>query len=128
MKCSVKSTYASIYAKSAISAIERRLTGNIRGYQLIPESVRDRLVEMIKELVAERIPERINDISPNLANKLIGDLDIAEHLEQRISNWPVEDVERVTWAVAGREMRGIELAGAALGFLVGLIHAVISLF
>ncbi|MFH1741839.1 MAG: DUF445 family protein [bacterium] len=110
------------------SMIERRLTGTIRGYQLIPQPVRDRLVATIQEIVAERLPERIDDISPNLASRLIAEVDIGRHLEERIVNWPVDDVERVTRVVAGREMRGIEMAGAALGFLVGLFQMLISLF
>ena len=110
------------------SMIESRLTGTIRGYQLIPQPIRSRLVSSIQEIVAERLPERIDDISPDLASRLIAEVDIGRHLEERIVNWPVEHVEQVTRVVAGREMRGIEMAGAVLGFLVGLFQMLISLF
>ncbi|HPA47069.1 MAG TPA: DUF445 family protein [bacterium] len=105
--------------------IERRLSGTIRGFSLIPSPVRERLVIIVQELVAERLPERIDDLSPGLADRVIHDLAIGEHLRNRIANWPVEDVEQVTRSVAGREMRGIEMAGAILGFLVGIIQAVV---
>jgi len=107
--------------------IERRLTGTIRGYQFIPEPVRNHLVGTIQEIVAERLPARINDISSDLASRFITDLELGRHLEQRIVNWPIEELERVTKAVAGREMRGIEMAGAVLGFLIGAVQVVITL-
>jgi uncharacterized membrane protein YheB (UPF0754 family) len=108
------------------SLIERRLTGTIHGYQFMPHSVRNRLVAAVKEIVAEHLPERIDDVSPDLTTRLIADLDVGRHLEQRITDWPIEEVERVTKAVAGREMRGIEMVGAVLGFLIGAAQTVIS--
>ncbi len=106
--------------------IERRLTGTVRGYSVLPNSIRERLVATIKEIVAERLPARISDLSPGLAARLVADLDMANHLHDRIMNWPMDELERVTKEVAGREMRGIEMAGAVLGFLIGMIQALIS--
>jgi len=105
------------------SMIDRRLSGRVRGYQLIPEAVRFRLVSVVKEIIAERLPEKMDDLSPGLASRFVADLDIARHLEEKISGWPEEEVERVVRAVAQREMKEIEIAGAVLGFLIGLIQA-----
>lgn len=117
-----------LYLREATdSFIEQRLTGTVRGYQFMPESVRDRVVVAIKQIVGERLPARIDDISPDFAGRVIADLNLGQHLEQRIGDWPTEEVERVTRDVAGREMRGIEIAGAVLGFLIGVVQVVISL-
>ena len=107
------------------SMIDQRLSGTVRGYRLIPEPVRYRVVSVVKDIVAERLPEKMDDVSPGLTGRFITDLDIAKHVEEKIANWPQEEVERVVRAVAQREMKEIEIAGAVLGFLIGLIQALV---
>jgi uncharacterized membrane protein YheB (UPF0754 family) len=43
-------------------------------------------------------------------------------IEAKLNQFPLEDLERVVFKVAAREIRHIEVTGAVLGFLIGVLQ------
>jgi len=50
---------------------------------------------------------------------------VGEIIEQKVLQFDLVDLERIIYRVVGKELRHIELLGAVLGLLIGLLQALI---
>lgn len=53
------------------------------------------------------------------------ELRVGEIIEQKVLQFDLVDLERIIYRVVGKELRHIELLGAVLGLLIGLLQALI---
>ena len=79
-------------------------------------------VAMMKEMETMG-PEVMNHAISNLESSL----DIEQFIRERVSKFPTERMERIIQGVLATEFKFIELVGAIVGFIVGLIQLAITL-
>jgi uncharacterized membrane protein YheB (UPF0754 family) len=59
--------------------------------------------------------------------RVAAEMDLAGHVRNKMLNLPVDDLERLIRRVARRELLSIELSGAGIGALIGLIQALLAI-
>ncbi|MEM7551878.1 MAG: DUF445 family protein [Bacteroidota bacterium] len=86
------------------------------------------LDEKRMEQIREKIGAEIDKVLPTMIAKLSSKLDAA-HIEEvvyeKVSTFSSEKLEGLLMSVLKKELKFIELAGAILGFVIGLIQLVI---
>lgn len=78
------------------------------------------LVRKESQAFLDRLLDRAEDF-------ILQEAKLREIVEERVNSFEIEGLERLVLEVAGRELRHIELLGAVLGGLIGLVQAYISI-
>ena len=83
------------------------------------QKIKDGMLEEIELL----LPELISQYTDTLSNKI----DIEKMVTEKVSNFSSDKLEQILESVMKKEFRFIELIGAVLGFVIGVIQLVLSL-
>ncbi|HEX6989654.1 MAG TPA: DUF445 family protein [Bacillota bacterium] len=116
-------------AREQIAATVARAAGEAALNRLpafLPGGIRLALATAVRKAAAAESGRFTDQEWPELAAGLLGGLDIAGIIRERILAFDLDELERLAYAVARRELRHIEWAGAVLGGLVGLIQAALT--
>ncbi len=77
----------------------------------------------IHKAVLERLHADAPEFQRRMGAKVAEQLDLRSIVEEKISAFEEEKLEELVRSVAARELRGIEIAGAVLGLILGLAQA-----
>lgn len=93
-------------------------------FQRVPalEGLRERIIEMLRVQIMKKMPTRLSEIDENILVKVAAEMDLAGHVHKRLLEMPLEELETLIRRTAKNEFRGIEIAGACIGFLLGLLQ------
>lgn len=86
---------------------------------------RERIIDVLRSNILRRMPKKLSEIDERIPGQVIDELDLGGHIRKRLLELPVEDLESLIRRTAHREFVAIELAGAVLGLLIGLIQAAV---
>ncbi len=113
-------------------AIERGLAAKVadlRRLPLIGGLLTPQRVADLRALILHAFLEHKDQIYAELERALDQGLDVNAIVAEKVSAFPVEQLEALVMEVARRELRAIEVLGGVLGFLVGLLQVgVLALF
>lgn len=88
----------------------------------LPRAVRSWIKEQVSRVVEREgsgvLEAVLADVAANLAELRLGKI-----VEERLNAFSLERLEKISWQVAGRELRFIEYVGGVLGLLIGLAQA-----
>ncbi len=79
---------------------------------------------MVKQIM-QKLDEMLDELIPGLFNKVTGKieaLDMEGLVEQRVLNFSDQKFEDLLMGVISKELGFIEMAGAVLGFFIGLVQ------
>ncbi|RJX21988.1 MAG: DUF445 family protein [Ammonifex sp.] len=88
----------------------------------VPVAVKKPLAEAVSDLVRDRLPFLIDWLVESFGETLKREVSLSQLIETKLNQFPLEDLERVVFKVTAREIRHIEVMGALLGFLIGLLQ------
>ncbi|MHB1126472.1 MAG: DUF445 domain-containing protein [Bacillota bacterium] len=88
----------------------------------IPLSVRELLGKMFEDLLRREIPQLLVQLGSDLAREVSGGLKLADMIEKKLGQYDLRGLEDIVLSVAARELRHIEVLGAILGFIIGLVQ------
>lgn len=106
-------------------SIRQEVLEKIPGW--VPVTVKRPLAEAISDLVGERLPYLVEWLVDSFGDVLKQEVNLPRLIEEKLNAFPLEDLERVVFEVAAREIRHIEIMGAVLGFMIGCVQAVLLL-
>ncbi|PIN94756.1 hypothetical protein COU53_02165 [Candidatus Pacearchaeota archaeon CG10_big_fil_rev_8_21_14_0_10_30_48] len=83
------------------------------------------LAEKIAEASLNFLPKKIESLTkiPFIGNQIINYL--KKEISEKVNETDNKEIERIIKQVAKKELRFIETSGAVLGFIIGLIQALI---
>ncbi|MEW6446737.1 MAG: DUF445 family protein [Bacillota bacterium] len=90
----------------------------------VPVAVKRPLAEALSDLVGERLPYVVDWLVDSFGDVLKREVNLPRLIEEKLNAFPLEDLERIVFEVATREIRHIEIMGGVLGFLIGCVQAV----
>jgi len=105
--------------------VQQRLAERLKTIPLIGSFIGESTLQTIERIALEEISQQTGPLMNRLADDLEGKLQIREHIEMQVARFDLDRLEEVVYRVASREFRGIELAGALLGAVIGLLHALL---
>jgi len=103
-------------ANRAMEELERHLPA------FLPKALRAWVKQQVGRVVEREglgaLDAVLADVAANLAELRLGEI-----VEERLNAFSLERLEKLSWQVAGRELRYIEYVGGVLGLLIGLAQA-----
>lgn len=81
----------------------------------------DKVIEQLKERLAIMLDDLVPQVMLQISNK-VEEIDIEKLVHDRVINFSNEKLENLLMSVIKKELKFIELAGAILGFIIGVIQ------
>ena len=88
----------------------------------------DEMVEKVTGLFKNELKDFLSATSQGMGEKLEENLNVEAMVKERVNAFSSEKLEKLLNQLMKKEFKFIELVGAILGFLIGCLQLVISLF
>ncbi|MCL5981800.1 MAG: DUF445 family protein [Firmicutes bacterium] len=95
---------------------------------LLPEGLRQYFSNYLRDTVAAEVAARFPAIAGIMLTRMQEQVDVRQIVSDKIKALPLAEVEGLVMVVARRELRQIEWLGAVLGFVIGLLQALLVYF
>ncbi|MFT5915332.1 MAG: uncharacterized membrane protein YheB (UPF0754 family) [Flammeovirgaceae bacterium] len=92
------------------------------GNKMMAMFLNEKTIASIKLKLGEKLETTIPKMIEKFTGKMEDDIDIAEIVADRIHNFSHDRLENLLMSIIDKELKLIELLGAVLGFLVGLLQ------
>lgn len=107
-----------------IDILLSKTLGRIPGLSLVYDNL---VAKQFKKLAVEHLQKIGPDLIEQLLLKIEKNMDVKTIVEKKIEAFDLAQLEALTYDLARRELRAIELLGGILGFVVGLAQVGILL-
>lgn len=95
---------------------------------LIPSSIRNLVQNYISEIIEDEIKSGVNELSEELIIKANNRINIKEIVENKINELDLYELETIILQIIKKELKQIEVLGLILGFFIGIIQGIITIF
>jgi uncharacterized membrane protein YheB (UPF0754 family) len=80
------------------------------------------MAEKIKGFLIEQLGSLNEELIDKLSGQLEEELDIHRIVEEKVAAFSSDKLEEVLFSIMRREFKFVELVGAVLGFLIGIVQ------
>jgi len=94
----------------------------------LPKAIKEMISNYIGDIINREVEVFLNSPSNEVVEIISTKLKISEIVEEKIKSFELEKLENVVFKVAHNELYTIELMGGVLGFIIGVLQAVIIQF
>lgn len=95
---------------------------------LIPSSIRILVQNYVSEIIEEEIRNSIDELSEEMIIKAKDRINIKEIIENKINELDLYELETIILQIVKNELRHIEILGLILGFFIGILQGIITMF
>ena len=85
------------------------------------------LVNKIKNALTADIDKMLRELMDEVGDKLNDVLDINSIVENKVNNFSCEKLETILFEIMKKEFKFIEIIGAVLGFIIGIVQVVLTM-
>lgn len=93
---------------------------------MIAMLVGEKTLAIMKEIFLKELEELFPIIMHNYMGKLQSDLDLEKIVVEKVSSFSSDKLESILNQIMSKEFRFVEIIGAVLGFVIGLLQVFIS--
>ena len=97
-------------------------------FPMIAMFLNESALNKIKDAIKGSIMENKDQIIGMLFETLEKNVDFKEIIVEKVDGFSLEELERITFSLAKKELKHIEIIGAILGGLIGVVQFVITVF
>lgn len=109
------------FTDGVVRAVLARLSRSLPAF--VPRIFGDRIVTYAEQAVRQEVADLLAAEFPALLTQMAERVDIAAMVRERLDALSMEEIEHLLLRLVAREFRAIELLGAILGAVVGLVQA-----
>ena len=95
---------------------------------LIPSTIRNLVQNYVSEIIEDEIREGIDELSEEMIIKTKNRINIKEIIENKINELDLYELETIILQIVKNEWRHIEVLGLILGFFIGIVQGIITIF
>lgn len=95
---------------------------------IIPSSIRNLVQNYISEVIEDEIKSGVDELSEELIIKANNRINIKEIVENKINELDLYELETIILQIIKKELKQIEVLGLILGFFIGIIQGIITIF
>ena len=93
---------------------------------IISMFIGDKTIEQLKSVFMKELESLFPELMANYMEKLKHELDLEAIVTEKVSNFSSDKLEEILQAIMSKEFRFIEVIGAILGFLIGIVQVFIT--
>lgn len=95
---------------------------------LIPSTIRSLVQNYISEIIEDEVREGIDELCEEIIAKASNRINIKEIIENKINELDLYELEMIILQIVKNELRHIEILGLILGFFIGIVQGIITIF
>lgn len=95
---------------------------------LIPSTIRNIAQNYIGEIIEDEVRKAIDELSEEIIIKANNRINIKEMVQTKINELDLYELESIIINIVKKELRHIEILGLILGFFIGIVQGVITMF
>ena len=95
---------------------------------LMPNTIRNLVQNYVSEIIEDEIREGIDELSEEMIIKTKNRINIKEIIENKINELDLYELETIILQIVKNELRHIEVLGLILGFFIGIVQGIITIF
>lgn len=93
---------------------------------MISMFIGDKTIAQLKDVFMKELEILFPQLMSNYMNNLQSELDLEKIVTQKVSNFSSDKLEEILNAIMSKEFRFVEIIGAILGFVIGVLQLVIA--
>lgn len=93
----------------------------------LPSSVKEMAGNLVAEMIKRETPGLVDRVADQLVGEVKENVSFSRIIEQKIMALDLKGLEKLVRDVASKELKHIELLGALLGFVIGLVQLALLL-
>lgn len=86
----------------------------------------DKTVSMLKESFMKEIELLFPQVMKQYAVNLKGELDLEQIVIKKVASFSSDKLEEVLYQIMSKEFRFVEIIGAVIGFIIGVVQVIIT--
>ena len=94
----------------------------------IPSTIRNLVQKYVSEIIEDEVREGIDELSEEMIIKANNRINIKEIVENKINELDLYELEKIILKIVKNELRHIEILGLVLGFFIGIVQGIITIF
>ena len=94
----------------------------------IPTMFRPMVLSGIGEVLNEEIDKGMDDVIDKVKDKVKSRIDVGQMVEEKIGELDLVQLEELIMGLSKKELKHIENLGLVLGFLIGIVQGIITIF
>lgn len=106
--------------------VDNAIRDRIEKSALLDAIVPDQLIQSVHKTIVTEIERNLPNLIDTSITKIEQKLDIQKLVQNKVANFSDERLEQLLLDITSREFRFIEIIGAVLGFIIGIIQLLIS--
>lgn len=95
---------------------------------LIPSYIKSIIKGYIDEIIETEVNNSIDELSEEIVAKAHQRINIQQIVENKVNELDLIELENIILSIADNELKHIEILGLVLGFLIGIIQGIITIF
>ncbi|TAN69105.1 DUF445 family protein [Paraclostridium sordellii 8483] len=95
---------------------------------LMPSYIKSIIKGYVDEIIEKEVNESIDELGSEIIEKAHERINIQEIVENKVNELDLIELENIILSVANNELKHIELLGLILGFLIGIVQGIITIF
>ena len=117
LKQRIEETFAQI--------LQDKLTEKLR---MIPQMFRQSIVSYLHDLSVKELDKHLDTFLMQLQHSIVEESNLGAIVEKQINEFEMERLEELVFRIVATELKHIEILGGVLGFIIGLVQALIMTF
>ncbi len=118
-------SYKKDIIRTVLSHVDHRLTNTLPKF--IPANLRHILREFVSDLIGKEANQLLDKALGKIKEKVVEEVDIETIVEDQILSLDIVRLEGLVIGIAKNELRHIEVLGAVLGFVIGILQAALMI-
>ena len=95
---------------------------------LIPSTIKSLVQNYVAEIIEDEIRQSIDELCEEIIIKANNRINIEEIVKNKINELDLYELEEIILTIVKNELRHIEILGLILGFFIGIIQGIITVF
>jgi uncharacterized membrane protein YheB (UPF0754 family) len=99
-----------------------------RAFPMLAMFMSSDMTEKIKRVLLEQISSLNEELIDKLSGELEEELDVQRIVEEKVADFSSDKLEEILFSIMRREFKFVEMVGAVLGFMIGLLQVLMLSF
>ncbi|MEG2245913.1 MAG: DUF445 family protein [Peptostreptococcaceae bacterium] len=95
---------------------------------LIPSYIKSIIKGYIDEIIEKEVSNSIDELGEEIIVKAHQRINIQQIVESKVNELDLIELENIILSIADNELKHIEILGLVLGFLIGIVQGIITIF
>lgn len=106
--------------------VERIIREKVENMPIAKAFISEKFIQNLHQMAVDEIEMALPGVIGNYIDKIKEKVDIKQMVFDKVSNFSDQKLEDLLLAITGKEFKFIEIVGAVLGFLIGIVQMLLS--